>query len=164
MNCSIITSSYFDVAAKKLAKKYTSFKEDLVNFGKSLLENPKQGTELAPGIRKIRMAIKAKGKGKSGGARVITYSFITQEMDGKIVLLLIYDKEDASTAKYPFTCGICEKKEKRGIGFYTRCEEFFLCEDCIKKYQINQNIANQPIIYSTPMGGAAIYRMKNRRK
>ena len=52
MNCSIITSSYFDVAAKKLAKKYPSFKEDLVNFGKSLRENPKQGTELAPGIRK----------------------------------------------------------------------------------------------------------------
>ena len=99
MNYSIITSSYFDVAAKKLAKKYPSFKEDLVNFGKSLLENPKQGAELASGIRKIRMAIKAKGKGKSGGARVITYNFITQEMDGKIVLLLIYDKEDASTAK-----------------------------------------------------------------
>lgn len=86
MNYSIITSSYFDVAAKKLAKKYPSFKEDLVNFGKSLLENPKQGAELAPGIRKIRMAIKSKGKGKSGGARVITYNFITQEMDGNIVL------------------------------------------------------------------------------
>lgn len=99
MNYSIITSSYFDVAAKKLAKKYPSFKEDLVNFGKSLLENPKQGAELAPGIHKIRMAIKSKGKGKSGGARVITYNFITQEMDGNIVLLLIYDKEDASTAK-----------------------------------------------------------------
>ena len=45
------------------------------------------------------MAIKAKGKGKSGGARVITYNFITHEMDGRIILLLIYDKEDASTAK-----------------------------------------------------------------
>lgn len=98
MNYSITTSSYFDVAAKKLAKKYPSFKDDLVNFGKSLLENPKQGTELAPGIRKIRMAIKSKGKGKSGGARVITYNFITHEI-GEIVLLLIYDKEDASTAK-----------------------------------------------------------------
>ena len=99
MNYSITTSSYFDVAAKKLVKKYPSFKEDLVNFGKSLLENPKQGAELAPGIRKIRMAIKSKGKGKSGGSRVITYNFITHEMDGRIILLLIYDKEDASTAK-----------------------------------------------------------------
>ena len=68
-------------------------------FRDELLENPKQGTELSPGIRKIRMAIKSKGKGKSGGARVITYNFLTAEMDGKIVLLLIYDKEDASTAK-----------------------------------------------------------------
>lgn len=45
------------------------------------------------------MAIKSKGKGKSGGARVITYNFITEEKDGNIVLLLIYDKEDASIAK-----------------------------------------------------------------
>lgn len=45
------------------------------------------------------MAIKSKSKGKSGGARVITYNFITKEMDGEIVLLLIYDKEDAATAK-----------------------------------------------------------------
>ena len=87
------------MTAKKLAKKYPSFKEDLVSFCKSLLENPKQGAELAPGIRKIRMAIKSKSKGKSGGARVITYKFITKEMDGNIVLLLIYDKEDTSTAK-----------------------------------------------------------------
>ena len=54
---------------------------------------------MSPGIRKIRMAIKSKGKGKSGGARVITYNFLTAEMDGKIVLLLIYDKEDASSVK-----------------------------------------------------------------
>ena len=99
MNYSITTSSYFDVAAKRLAKKFPSFKEDLKKFRDELLENPKQGTELSPGIRKIRMAIKSKGKGKSGGARVITYNFLTAEMDGKIVLLLIYDKEDASTAK-----------------------------------------------------------------
>ena len=99
MNYSITTSSYFNVVAKKLAKKYPSFKEDLIAFREELLKNPQQGTELSPGIRKIRMAIKSKGKGKSGGARVITYNFLTAEMDGKIVLLLIYDKEDASSVK-----------------------------------------------------------------
>ena len=99
MNYSITTSSYFDVAAKKLVKKYPSFKEDLVNFGKSLLENPKQGAELAPGIRKIRMAIKSKGKGKSGGARVITFNILTDIENGQVVFLLLYDKEDASTVK-----------------------------------------------------------------
>lgn len=99
MNYRITTSSYFNVTAKRLAKKYPSFRDDLTNFGKSLLENPLQGAELAPGIRKIRMAIKSKSKGKAGGARVIIYNFITKEMDGEIVLLLIYDKEDAATAK-----------------------------------------------------------------
>ena len=99
MNYSITTSSYFDVAAKRLAKKYPSFKEDLRVFREELLKDPQQGTELSPGIRKIRMAIKSKGKGKSGGARIITYNFIAAEMEGKIVLLLIYDKEDASSAK-----------------------------------------------------------------
>lgn len=52
MNYSITTSSYFDVAAKKLAKKYPSFKDDLAKFGKSPLESPKQGAELAPGTAK----------------------------------------------------------------------------------------------------------------
>jgi hypothetical protein len=97
MNYRLTTIKCFDVAAKRLAKKYPSFKSDLAEFCKALLENPKQGAELYPGIRKIRLAIKSKGKGKSGGARVISYDFITKEMDGEIVLLLIYDKENAST-------------------------------------------------------------------
>lgn len=99
MNYSITTSSYFDVAAKRLAKKYPSFKEDLKTFRKELLDNPLQGVELSPGIRKIRMAVKSKGKGKSGGARIITYNFIAHEVDGVIVLLLIYDKAEASSVK-----------------------------------------------------------------
>ena len=45
------------------------------------------------------MAIKSKGKGKSGGARIITYNFVTAEMNGELVLLLIYDKENASTVR-----------------------------------------------------------------
>lgn len=99
MNYSITTSSYFDVAVKRLAKKYPSLKQDLIAFRNELLENPQQGTELSPGIRKIRMAIASKGKGKSKGARVITYNFLTAEMDSKIVLLIIYDKADASSVK-----------------------------------------------------------------
>lgn len=99
MNYKIYTSSYFDVAAKRLAKKYPSFKDDITKFRDSLLKDPLQGDELSPGIRKIRMAIKSKGKGKSGGARIITYNFVAHEMNGEIVLLFIYDKEDASSVK-----------------------------------------------------------------
>ena len=47
MNYNIITSSYFDVAAKRLAKKYPSFKDDLRIFRDELLENPLQGDELS---------------------------------------------------------------------------------------------------------------------
>lgn len=45
------------------------------------------------------MAIKAKGKGKSGGARGITFNILTDIKNGHVVFLLLYDKEDASTVK-----------------------------------------------------------------
>lgn len=66
---------------------------------KSIKENPLQGDEITKNIRKIRMAIGSKGKGKSGGARVITFNILTDVQNGQVVLLLIYDKEDASTVK-----------------------------------------------------------------
>lgn len=62
-------------------------------------ENPLQGTELAPNIRKIRMSITAKRRGKSGGACVITYNTLITEEEGRIYLLIIYDKSDAPNMK-----------------------------------------------------------------
>lgn len=97
MSYSIKVSSSFAKEAKRLAKKYPNFKKDYEIFLESLQENPLQGDELTPGIRKIRMAIKSKGKGKSGGARVITYNVIAEQHNGIIALLLIYDKSDFST-------------------------------------------------------------------
>lgn len=99
MSYSFIISSYFAREAKRLGKKYPSFKKDLAAFQDSLLANPLQGVELSPGIRRLRMAIKSKGKGKSGGARIITYNILAAEHDGTVVLLLLYDKEDTSTVK-----------------------------------------------------------------
>ena len=58
---------------KKLAKKYPSLKADLQQLINMLAEEPKTGIDLGQGIHKIRMAISSKGKGKSGGARVITF-------------------------------------------------------------------------------------------
>lgn len=89
----------FLAEAKRLKKRYRSFNDDLEDFKKRLQENPFQGAELCPGIRKIRMSIKSKGRGKSGGARVITANAIIAEHEGRIALLTIYDKEDASTVK-----------------------------------------------------------------
>lgn len=97
MSFDVRTTSGFDKSVKTLAKRYRSFKSDLNELISSLEENPMQGVELSPGIRKIRMAIASKGRGKSGGARVITYTVIISENAGKVYLIDIYDKADYST-------------------------------------------------------------------
>jgi len=79
---------------KHLSKRYKSLKEDLRNFGNDLLLNPEQGVSLGNNLRKIRIAITSKNKGKSGGARVITYTIIWTEIDTEIKLLTIYDKSE----------------------------------------------------------------------
>ena len=101
MSCNITISVSDDFAkeAKRLAKKYPSFKQDYKDFLVSIKNNPLQGDEITKNIRKIRMAIKAKGKGKSGGARVITFNILTDIENGHVVFLLLHDKEDASTVK-----------------------------------------------------------------
>ena len=101
MSCNITISVSDDFAkeAKRLAKKYPSFKQDYKYFLVSIKNNPLQGDEITKNIRKIRMAIKAKGKGKSGGARVITFNILTDIENGHVVFLLLYDKKDASTVK-----------------------------------------------------------------
>lgn len=99
MSFNIIPTPTFSKSLKALTKRHRSMKKDLSEFVKSLRENPLQGVELTPGIRKIRLSISSKGGGKSGGARVITYNVLTTEDDGKIYLLEIYDKSDYSTVK-----------------------------------------------------------------
>jgi mRNA-degrading endonuclease RelE of RelBE toxin-antitoxin system len=99
MSFEIQTTSYFDTEAKRLAKRHRSFIDDLQDFQEELLKNPYQGTELSPGIRKIRLSIDSKGRGKSGGARVITFTYLVDEKDGVVILLLLYDKADASSIK-----------------------------------------------------------------
>lgn len=97
MNFDIIPTPDFEKSFKVLAKRHRSLKSDMLDFSRSLQENPFQGVELSPGIRKIRMAIASKGKGKSGGARIITYTVIAAEMEGRVYLMNIYDKSDFST-------------------------------------------------------------------
>ena len=97
MSYRIEPSKEFLTEAKKLKKRYHSFRSDLDDFKDSLEKNPFQGAELSPGIRKIRMAIAAKGKGKIGGARVITYNVVTKVEDNEVVLVTIYDKAEVSS-------------------------------------------------------------------
>ena len=97
MNWMIDFTTEFSKGAKVLKKRYKSFMKDLEDFKDSIIKNPFQGSELVPGIRKVRMTIESKGKGKSGGARVITLTYYVSEAEGKVHFLIIYDKSDADT-------------------------------------------------------------------
>ena len=87
----------FEKAAKPLQKKYPSFKEDMIVLFNELELNPTCGTPLGGGIRKIRVAIASKNKGKRGGARVISYNVMVGIIETDIFLLTIYDKENTET-------------------------------------------------------------------
>lgn len=100
MNAKVIVTPEFICSAKKLMKKYSSLKTELGDLNKSLKENPFQGDRISEEIYKIRLAIRSKGRGKSGGARVITYVDIelkNEEEKISVFLLKIYDKSEFST-------------------------------------------------------------------
>lgn len=86
----------FERRAKDLAKKYKSFTSDYDAFLDSLEENPMGGQSLGGSMYKHRMPITSKGKGKSGGARVITYNVKQTEDKIIITLMTIYDKSEIS--------------------------------------------------------------------
>lgn len=97
MKFEIRTTQRFEKEVKRLLKKYTSLKTDLIDLEKSLQVNPKQGVALGKNFYKIRFTIKSKGKGKSGGARVITNIIVSKINEGSIdrlYLAAIYDKAD----------------------------------------------------------------------
>ncbi|HAR72104.1 MAG TPA: hypothetical protein DCR77_01655 [Flavobacteriaceae bacterium] len=94
MSYNIVATPEFLKEAKKLGKRYRSLKEDLTVLIEELQQNPTLGTALADNCYKIRLAIKSKGKGKSGGARVITHLFIENET---IYLLSLYDKSEQNS-------------------------------------------------------------------
>ncbi|MVN21315.1 hypothetical protein GO621_07175 [Mucilaginibacter sp. HMF7410] len=91
MSYSVITIKTFEKQVKRLTKKYFSLKNELLELVKNLKENPKQGTSIGDNCYKIRLSIFSKGKGKSGGARVIINVVITAEI---VYLLNIYDKSE----------------------------------------------------------------------
>jgi len=89
MSYNIELSANFKKEAKKLVKKYPSLKAELTNLFAELEENPTLGTPLGNDIYKIRLAIASKNKGKSGGARVMSFVKVT---DTTVLLFSIYSK------------------------------------------------------------------------
>lgn len=91
MSYNILTIPPFDKQLKRLAKKYPSLKNEFAELLECLEQDPEQGTNLGNNCYKIRLAIASKGKGKSGGARVITNFVIAEET---VFLISIYDKSE----------------------------------------------------------------------
>lgn len=94
MSFDVIATDPFGRKLKRLAKKYKSIGSDLLAIIEELEENPTLGTPLGKNCFKIRVAITSKGKGKSGGARIITYVRVIQST---VFLMDIYDKSEQST-------------------------------------------------------------------
>ena len=93
----IFYSALFARKVKSLKKRHSSLISDLKALEESLVDNPKQGDDLGGGLYKVRLAIKSKHKGKSGGYRVITYLISQSTGSVSINMLTIYDKGEESS-------------------------------------------------------------------
>ena len=89
MSYNINVTDNFKKEAKKLIKKYASLKTELALLFDELQENPTLGTPLGNDVYKICIAITSKGKGKRGGARVMSFVKVT---DTTVLLFSIYSK------------------------------------------------------------------------
>ena len=98
MSVRIITTENFRREAKKLIKKYRSLKGELSGLAEELVEDPRKGVHIGKDVYKIRLAVKSKGRGKSGGLRIITFvQFVIEDLNSEeldVYLLSIYDKSD----------------------------------------------------------------------
>jgi mRNA-degrading endonuclease RelE of RelBE toxin-antitoxin system len=108
VNVSVKITKGFKRQVKPLIKKYISLKTELRDLQLSLMETPEQGTLITTDVYKIRMGVKSKGRGKSGGVRIITFieTLIIAEVEEmnienaleKVVnLIAIYDKTDTAS-------------------------------------------------------------------
>ena len=91
MKYSVFSIAPFDRQLKRLAKKYPSLKAEFATLLETLEKQPQQGVKLIQNCYKIRLSISSKGKGKSGGARIITNLIVSEQ---SVYLLAIYDKSE----------------------------------------------------------------------
>jgi hypothetical protein len=90
------TTTEFNKEFKRLAKKYKSLSSDLLEFKEEFDNNPIVGIDLGANLRKIRVSIKSKNKGKSGGARIIVYDLVATVEENAVILVLIFDKNETN--------------------------------------------------------------------
>ncbi|MFT4758722.1 MAG: aspartyl-tRNA(Asn)/glutamyl-tRNA(Gln) amidotransferase subunit A [Paraglaciecola sp.] len=117
MNVNIIPTDSFRKEVKKLLKKYRSLKKELIDLNQELELNPNLGTKISENTFKIRLGVKSKGRGKSGGMRVITYQLLENNDNLDVWLISIYDKSKITTRSQKYIDGVIaadvsQKKEK----------------------------------------------------
>ncbi|HYX09710.1 MAG TPA: type II toxin-antitoxin system RelE/ParE family toxin [Bacteroidales bacterium] len=91
MSYNVFTIPPFDKQLKRLVKKFPSLKKEYAELIDSLEKDPVQGNAMTNSCYKIRVAIKSKGKGIRGGARVVVH---VQVVNNIAYLLTIYDKSE----------------------------------------------------------------------
>jgi len=90
----VVLTPGFKKDLKHIAKKHKQILQDLNILIDKLMSNPTMGTDLGQGIYKIRLPISGTNKGKSSGARIITYVIFINEV---VYLSEIYLKNEFDT-------------------------------------------------------------------
>jgi len=99
MNNSVSYSFEFKNNLKPLAKKYFTLKESIKILEEKLIEDPYLGEFYGEKIYKVRLSDESKGKGKSGGFRIMYYLLNETKQGIEILMLTIFDKSEISTIK-----------------------------------------------------------------
>lgn len=90
------------------------------------------------------MAIASKGKGKRGGARVITYNLYQEEDVIVIDLLTIYDKNEISNISDDFITYLLNERKKYIIYLYLQ----FNVSSVVEAYvSFNQSLGSNKFAY-----------------
>ena len=83
---------------KPLAKKFASLLDEVDNLIEQLFTSPQPGTPLGKNCYKIRLAVRSKSGGKSGGMHIITYVIVELRAQPSgvttVYLAFIYDKSE----------------------------------------------------------------------
>ena len=94
MSYNVFPTPNFKSQAKRLIKKFSSLKKELSELNITLSQTLDFGIPLGNNTFKVRLAVKSKGKGKSGGRRIITFKI---DRNKEVYLLTIYDKSEISS-------------------------------------------------------------------
>ncbi|MBP5724466.1 MAG: type II toxin-antitoxin system RelE/ParE family toxin [Bacteroidales bacterium] len=110
MKYNFFVTTDFEKTLKRLCKKYRSLVDDLETFKQEFEEKyPDIGVDLGGGYRKIRMEIKSKNKGKSGGARIITYDLCLKVEESDILLVAMFDKNEFENIRDDYYKSLAEE-------------------------------------------------------